>query len=80
MIIYVLVPHLKNKLRQQEFYQKIAGMVANSGSFQNFADPSLRNGEWQKSYYGNNYSRLQRIKRDLDPGNFLQYEQSIRPA
>ena len=44
------------------------------------ADPSLRNGEWQRSYYGNNYSRLQRIKRDLDPGNFLQYEQSIRPA
>ncbi|HZM74233.1 MAG TPA: FAD-binding oxidoreductase [Candidatus Limnocylindrales bacterium] len=46
--------------------------------YQNYADEQLE--DWQQAYYGANYERLQRVKRDYDPHDFFHHRQSIRPA
>ncbi len=42
----------------------------------NYPDINLEN--WEKSYYGKNYQRLQEVKRKYDPENLIRYEQSVR--
>ena len=50
-----------------------------SGSaYQNFIDRSQPH--WQHAYYGQNFRRLTRIKRRVDPGNLFRFEQSIPRA
>jgi hypothetical protein len=39
---------------------------------------SLEFGNWENAYYGENYSRLQSIKRKYDPANHISHPQSIK--
>ena len=42
----------------------------------NYCNIDFKN--WESAYYGNNYSRLQTIKRKYDPDNIIRHPQSIR--
>ena len=42
--------------------------------------PDLQFKDWENSYYGASYKRLQELKRKYDPKDVFQYEQSIRLA
>jgi hypothetical protein len=48
------------------------------GSYPGYVDPELRDG--QESYWGVNLPKLERIKRDIDPGDVFHNPQSVRPA
>ncbi|HEY5462751.1 MAG TPA: FAD-binding oxidoreductase [Hanamia sp.] len=43
--------------------------------YRNYPDMNLKN--WESAYYGENYSRLQKVKSKYDPENIFRYEQSI---
>jgi hypothetical protein len=45
------------------------------GAYCNYIDPLLHN--WQKEFYGDNYSRLVRIKKAVDPENHFRFQQAI---
>ncbi|RFS86598.1 FAD-binding oxidoreductase [Actinomadura spongiicola] len=49
---------------------------SNGETYQNFIDPRLT--DWKRSYYAENYRRLQRVKRHYDPHNVFRSPQSIR--
>ncbi|MFG1805343.1 FAD-binding oxidoreductase [Streptomyces sp. NPDC049040] len=49
---------------------------SNGETYLNFYDPRLP--DWERSYYGSNYPRLQRIKRSYDPHNVFRHAQSVR--
>jgi hypothetical protein len=58
-----------------EFYDAIFGDRPPAHSYQNFPDPALT--DWRRAYYGANYHRLARVKREYDPGSFFSYPQAI---
>ena len=58
-----------------EFYDTIFPCERPRHSYQNFPDPLLEN--WRTAYYGQNYHRLVRVKRDYDPAGFFTYPQAI---
>ncbi|EUC54078.1 FAD-binding domain protein [Rhizoctonia solani AG-3 Rhs1AP] len=62
-----LVEEVKEKLLPYTIQGKAA--------YVNFVDRTISN--WQDAYYGKNYSRLQRVKKEWDPDNFFKFEQSI---
>lgn len=43
--------------------------------YRNYPDINLKN--WASAYYGDNYSRLQKVKTKYDPENIFKHEQSI---
>jgi FAD/FMN-containing dehydrogenase len=45
------------------------------GGYVNYIDPLLPG--WADEYYGCNHARLERIKREWDPGDFFRFRQSI---
>lgn len=49
---------------------------SNGETYLNFYDPRLP--DWERSYYGENYPRLVRIKDKYDPYNIFSHQQSVR--
>ena len=58
-----------------EFFEamRVAGDAV--GAYVNYIDPLLH--DWAKMYYGDNYERLVRIKKQVDPKNLFNFQQSI---
>ncbi len=57
-----------------QFYQSVHAELAPQ-AYQNYIDPSLTN--WPTAYYGSNLTRLQKVKKAVDPDNFFHFAQSI---
>ncbi len=57
---------------QELFYQN-----GNRAQYRNY--PSIGFKDWENSYFGENYAKLQRIKRKYDKDDTIRHEQSIRP-
>lgn len=64
----------RNHAWQNEFYRAMLP-YAGGGAYQNFADPSLK--DWRRSYYGENFERLAKIKRAVDPDDVFNFPQGV---
>jgi FAD/FMN-containing dehydrogenase len=65
----------KHLLEKFEVVQKIFAANGISAQYRNYPDVNFTN--WQQSYYGNNYARLQQVKLKYDPNNAISHPQSI---
>jgi hypothetical protein len=45
------------------------------GAYSNYTDPTLK--DWQTAYYGSNYPRLLKIRREIDPHHYFRFPQAI---
>jgi hypothetical protein len=45
------------------------------GAYFNYTDPDLKG--WQTAYYGSNYPRLEKIRREVDPHHYFNFPQAI---
>ncbi|MDZ5647644.1 FAD-binding oxidoreductase [Nitrospirillum sp. BR 11828] len=63
---------------QDGFYATVLKRTQALGAYQNFPDPSL--GDWKQAYYQQNYARLQKVKKAVDPKSLFTYAQAITPA
>jgi FAD/FMN-containing dehydrogenase len=58
----------------QSTYNKMRPYVT-GGSYFNYTDPNLKN--WQTAYWGSNYPRLEKIRRQVDPHHYFNFPQAI---
>ena len=62
-------------------FSEVQAIFYNNGiktQYRNYADINFK--DWEHSYYGENYERLQKIKSKYDPENIIRSEQSIKPT
>lgn len=60
-------------------YSEVRDMFQDNGidtEYINYPDLGFKN--WETAYYGENYRRLQEIKKRYDPENLIRHEQSVR--
>lgn len=65
---------VQNRAWQDRFYDAIRP-YSTGGAYQNFIDPSLA--DWRNAYYRENLDRLERIKKQVDPGRLFDFPQAI---
>ncbi len=64
----------RNHAWQNDFYAAMLPFCG-GGAYQNFPDPSLM--DWKRSYYGQNFERLARVKTAVDPTRVFNFAQAI---
>ncbi|MDQ2718548.1 MAG: FAD-dependent oxidoreductase [Bacteroidota bacterium] len=60
-------------------FEEVQQLFFNNGiksQYRNYPDINFKN--WESAYYGENYSRLQKVKSKYDPENIFRYEQSMK--
>jgi hypothetical protein len=74
---YWETPSREEKLKQVSI--EILNTISDNGITTQYINYcSLEFADWEKAYYGDNYSRLQTVKKKYDPENFIRHPQSIR--
>ena len=74
---YWETPSREEKLRQVSI--EALDIFKNNGITTQYINYcSLEFADWEKAYYGDNYSRLQAVKKKYDPDNFIRHPQSIK--
>ena len=64
--------------RSMEAMKNIQNTLYNNKVTQHYINyPDLNIKQYETAYYGNSYARLQQLKKELDPENRFNYEQSI---
>jgi FAD/FMN-containing dehydrogenase len=58
-----------------EKYGEVVGTLSNGHRYQNY--PLRGNTGFRREYFGENFDRLLKVKREYDPDNLFSYEQSI---
>lgn len=64
----------------RSLYAEVDALLSrgNPGSYINYADEDLAEGEWQARCYGANHARLQQVKAAVDPDDFFRARQTVR--
>jgi hypothetical protein len=65
----------------EQVVRDIQGVLAGAGikaHYRNYPDVEIKG--WETAYYGENYRRLQELKRKFDPDNTIRHPQSVRVA
>ena len=65
-----------DRMRSVHDIQNIFQNAGISAHYSNY--PALEINNWERAYYGENYPKLQLVKRRLDPDNLFRFAQSIR--
>lgn len=67
----------QREIRQDALTQvsKVLAPYVTGGAYVNYPDLSLKN--WQQAYWGDNFARLQAVKRKYDPNNVFNHKHSI---
>ncbi|MBU0654616.1 MAG: FAD-binding oxidoreductase [Gammaproteobacteria bacterium] len=63
----------------EQVVRDIQGMLSKSGitaHYRNYPDVEIT--DWEHAYYGENYPRLQALKRKFDPDNVIRHPQSVK--
>ncbi len=63
----------------EQTVREIQGILTANGitaHYRNYPDVELPN--WETAYYGENYARLQALKRKFDPDNVIRHPQSVK--
>lgn len=77
-----LQAYWENPFREQKFlnrFQQVQQVFYSNGitaQYRNYPDINFNN--WQDSYYGANYQRLQQVKATYDPNDIFRYQQSVQ--
>jgi hypothetical protein len=62
-------------------FESIQTLFRESGitaHYRNYPDINFK--DWETSYYGDNYTRLQKVKSKYDKDEMFQYPQSVKPV
>ena len=49
--------------------------IPSNAAYRNYPNAGLK--DWQHAYYGDNYERLQKVKKQYDPTGAFKYGQSV---
>ena len=66
----------KGRMEKFQLVQSVFSKNGISKQYRNYPDINYQN--WESLYYGDNYTRLQKVKNRYDPNNIIRHEQSIK--
>ncbi len=71
--------HEAQGVHAEQLVRGVQGILRAGGIKAHYANyPDVELPDWESAYYGENYGRLQKLKRKLDPQNLIRHPQSVR--